>query len=106
MRLAVFHVMLLNAAVILNATAGEEVAAGAILVKGAWSSASDSATAMPEGGKQLDAVYRNDYFGLVYSGFGGWINASKGRRPAIAVPMCWRSWSPPIPHRIQIAAIS
>jgi hypothetical protein len=35
-----------------------------ILVKGAWSSASDSATAVPEGGSLTNNVYRNQYFGI------------------------------------------
>jgi hypothetical protein len=79
---AVFYATLLNSAVILNAAAGDEAAAGVILVKGAWSSASDSATAMPEGGKQSDAGYRNDYFGLVYSGLEGWIERFHGPPPS------------------------
>ena len=37
-----------------------------ILVKGAWSSASDSTTPIPEGGKVVENVYRNQYFGLSY----------------------------------------
>jgi hypothetical protein len=37
---------------------------GVILVKGAWSSASDSVTPLPEDGKIVDSVYRNAYFGM------------------------------------------
>jgi hypothetical protein len=39
---------------------------GTILVKGAWSSASDSATPLPEGGRVANNVYSNSYFGLTY----------------------------------------
>jgi hypothetical protein len=39
---------------------------GVILVKGAWSSASDSVTPVPEGGKVTNNVYTNDYFRLNY----------------------------------------
>lgn len=41
-----------------------EVPSGVILVKGAWSSASDSATPVPEGGAIAENVYNNEYFGL------------------------------------------
>src|SRR5260370_30396778 len=37
-----------------------------ILVKGAWSSASDSVTPLPEGGKVTNSVYANPYFCLTY----------------------------------------
>jgi AMIN domain len=40
---------------------------GAILVKGAWSSASDSVTPVPEGGSMNNNVYNNPYFGLRYT---------------------------------------
>jgi hypothetical protein len=39
---------------------------GVILVKGAWASASDSATPVPEGGSLADNIYSNPYFGLTY----------------------------------------
>src|SRR6266481_8402535 len=39
---------------------------GTILVTGAWSSASDSATPLPEGGRVANHVYSNPYFGLTY----------------------------------------
>ena len=37
-----------------------------ILVKGAWASATDSSTPLPEGGTITDSVYNNKYFGLNY----------------------------------------
>jgi hypothetical protein len=39
-----------------------KVPAGVILVKGAWSSASDNVTPLPEGGSVNNNVYRNQYF--------------------------------------------
>jgi len=38
----------------------------AIMVKGAWASASDSVTPLPEGGSVADNVYTNKYFALTY----------------------------------------
>ena len=35
-----------------------------ILVKSAWSSASDSVTPLPEGGRVANNAYSNQYFGL------------------------------------------
>jgi hypothetical protein len=78
----VLYMALLDSSVILSASAGEEAAAGAILVKGAWSSASDSATALPEDGKQIGGEYRNDYFGLAYGRLGGWIERFSGPPPS------------------------
>src|SRR5271154_1261534 len=43
-----------------------KVPSGVILVKGAWSSASDSVTPLPEGGVITNNVYVNEYFGLSY----------------------------------------
>lgn len=45
---------------------------GVILVKGAWPSASDSVTALPEGGRVTNNVYGNQYFGLTYPLSPGW----------------------------------
>jgi hypothetical protein len=66
----------------LSASAGEKVSDGAIRVRGAWSSASDSVTALPEGGKQIGAVYRNEYFGFVYAASRGWIERFEGPPPS------------------------
>jgi hypothetical protein len=43
-----------------------KVPENAILFKGTWSSVSDSATAVPEGGSLTDNLYRNEYFGITY----------------------------------------
>lgn len=75
-------VALLNSGVIGSASAGEKVAAGTILVKGAWSSASDSVIALPEAGKQIDSAYSNDYFGFAYTASRGWIERFEGPPPS------------------------
>jgi hypothetical protein len=43
-----------------------------ILVKGAWSSASDTVTVVPEGGRVSKNVYSNAYFGFTYALSRGW----------------------------------
>src|SRR5258708_9604338 len=45
---------------------GAKVPKGVILVKGAWSSASDSATPVPEGGNVANNIFSNPYFGMTY----------------------------------------
>jgi hypothetical protein len=61
-----------------DAAAPQKVPENTLLVKGAWPSASDSVTPLPEGGRFADGAYRNDYFALTYPfserwqpGFGG-----------------------------------
>lgn len=44
-----------------------------IIVKGAWSSASDSATPLPEGGAVTNNVFTNQYFGITYALPPGWM---------------------------------
>jgi len=46
-----------------NAQPGNKVPTGVILVKGAWFSASDSVTPVPEGGNVSDNIFSNQYFG-------------------------------------------
>jgi hypothetical protein len=53
-----------------------------ILVKGAWSSASDSSTPIPESGKVAESAYHNDYFGLTYTLHSGWIEKYTGPPPS------------------------
>ncbi|MGB7753716.1 MAG: energy transducer TonB [Candidatus Acidiferrales bacterium] len=53
-----------------------------ILVKGAWSSASDSVTPVPEGGKLANNIYSNSYFGLTYALSPGWIEKYSGPPPS------------------------
>jgi hypothetical protein len=51
-------------------------------VKGAWSSASDSATSLPEGGRVVDSVYSNAYFGLGYTLLPHWTERFSGPPPS------------------------
>ena len=53
-----------------------------ILVKGAWSSASDSTTPVPEGGKLDAQTYDNPYFGLALPLPTGWIQKYEGPPPS------------------------
>ena len=53
-----------------------------ILVKGAWASASDSSTPLPEGGAIVDSVYRNQYFGLSYTVPLDWYQKFQGPPPS------------------------
>ncbi|HEY2677973.1 MAG TPA: hypothetical protein VGI65_13470 [Steroidobacteraceae bacterium] len=61
---------------------GDNLAAGAILVKGAWASASDSVTPLPERGRQKGSDYSNDYFGFSYGVARGWIERFEGPPPS------------------------
>jgi len=55
---------------------------GVILVRGAWSSASDSVTPPPEGGRVANNVYTNPYFGLTYTLSPGWTEKFTGPPPS------------------------
>src|SRR5580698_2858646 len=55
-----------------------KIPTGVILVKGAWSSASDSTTPVPEGGSVTGNVFRNQYFGLNYPLPKDWTESYKG----------------------------
>jgi hypothetical protein len=59
-----------------------KVPAGVILVKGAWSSASDSITPLPEGGIVSRSEYSSPYFHLSYPIPGGWIQQYEGPPPS------------------------
>jgi hypothetical protein len=61
---------------------GSKVPTGVILVKGAWSSASDSTTPVPEGGTMRDNLYANDYFGISYPMPVGWTEIYEGPPPS------------------------
>jgi hypothetical protein len=60
-----------------NAIPGE-----AILVKAAWSSASDSLTPVPEGGELINNVYRNEYFELAFGLSRDWTQRFEGPPPS------------------------
>jgi hypothetical protein len=55
---------------------------GVILVKGAWSSASDSTTPLPEGGRVINGAYSNPYFGLTYPLSQDWTEKYTGPPPS------------------------
>lgn len=59
-----------------------KVPEGAILVKGAWSSASDSVTPLPEGGRVTDNVFSDPYFGISYALPSGWTQKFEGPPPS------------------------
>lgn len=59
-----------------------KVPKGVILVKGAWSSASDSVTPVPEGGNVTNHVFRDQYFGITYTLPSGWTEKYKGPPPS------------------------
>jgi hypothetical protein len=59
-----------------------KVPAGVILVKGAWSSASDSVTPVPEGGSVTNDVFRDAYFGMTYALPKDWEEKYKGPPPS------------------------
>ncbi len=65
-----------------NPTKDEQVPKGVILVKGAWSSASDSVTPLPEGGSIANKVFRNQYFGMTYALPSDWFEKHKGPPPS------------------------
>jgi hypothetical protein len=56
--------------------------ADAILVIGAWASASDSVTPLPEGGSVADNTYTNKYFRLTYVLSSGWTEKYSGPPPS------------------------
>jgi hypothetical protein len=49
-----------------------------LLVKGAWSSASDTVTPLPEGGQFGEGTYRNEYFGLSFPFSDRWQHGLNG----------------------------
>jgi hypothetical protein len=51
-------------------------------VKGAWSSASDSVTPVPEEGSVADGVFRDEYFGITYVLPPNWTEKYKGPPPS------------------------
>jgi hypothetical protein len=53
-----------------------------ILVKGAWSSASDSVTPLPEDGGVRNNVFSNRYFGMTYALPPGWTEKYQGPPPS------------------------
>lgn len=65
-----------------SAPRGNKVQTGVILVKGAWSSASDSVTPVPEGGSITNNTFNNEYFELNYPLPSDWFQKYKGPPPS------------------------
>jgi hypothetical protein len=59
-----------------------KVPSGVILVKGAWASASDSVTPVPEGGNVSNGVFSDPYFGISYALPPDWMEKYKGPPPS------------------------
>ncbi len=59
-----------------------KVPSGVIIVKGAWYSASDSTTPVPEDGNVTDNVFSDKYFGISYALPADWIEKYKGPPPS------------------------
>ena len=59
-----------------------KVPEGVLLVKGAWSSASDSITPVPEGGSVTHNTFSNQYFGMNYPLPSDWEEKYKGPPPS------------------------
>ena len=59
-----------------------KVPSGVILVKGAWSSASDSVTPVPEGGEVANGIFTDPYFGMTYVLPPDWTEKYKGPPPS------------------------
>lgn len=55
---------------------------GSIIVKGAWASASDSVTPLPEGGSFANNTFSNKYFALTYALAPGWTQPYNGPPPS------------------------
>jgi hypothetical protein len=60
----------------------DKVPAGTLLVKGAWSSASDATTPVPEAGAVTPEAYVNEYFGIRYPLAADWVEKYKGPPPS------------------------
>jgi hypothetical protein len=65
-----------------NVQSATKVPTGVILVKGAWSSASDSVTPVPEGGSVTNHVFSDQYFGMTYALPPDWEEKYKGPPPS------------------------
>jgi hypothetical protein len=61
---------------------GAQIPKGVILVKGAWSSASDSVTPVPEGGTVANNIFSDPYFGLTYPLPPDWTEKYQGPPPS------------------------
>jgi|SRR5215469_366882 len=65
-----------------SSSQAKKLSTDVILVKGAWPSASDFATPLPEGGKITNGAYKNQYFGLTYPLTPDWTEKYSGPPPS------------------------
>ena len=65
-----------------DASSPARVPAGVILVKGAWSSASDAVMPVPEAASVLNGVFSDRYFGISYALPADWTENYKGPPPS------------------------
>jgi hypothetical protein len=83
---------------------------GVILIKGAWSSASDSVTPLPEGGSIAGNVYSNRYFGMTWTLPTDWHQQYEGPPPSetgryvLAQIVPAQTWKGTVPGSILITA--
>ena len=63
-------------------TRAKKLPTNTILIKGAWSSASDTVTPVPEAGSVAGKVYNNPYFGLTYPLLPDWTEKYQGPPPS------------------------
>ena len=82
-----------------NPVSAKKVPKGVILVKGAWSSASDSVTPLPECGTFTRNVFDNEYFGIKYSLPAGWAEKFKGPPPSDSGRYVLAQIGPPEPSK-------
>jgi hypothetical protein len=66
----------------LHPTETQKVPQGVIIVKGAWSSASDTVTPLPEEEKVANNTFTDEYFGMSYTLPDGWREKNTGPPPS------------------------
>jgi len=71
-----------SGAVSRNQRSSRKLPTDAILVKGAWSSASDSVTPVPEAATVSQGVFNDTYFGISYTMPQGWTQEFEGPPPS------------------------
>jgi hypothetical protein len=76
-----------------------QVPSGVILIKGAWSSASDSTTPVPEDAKITENVFEDRYFNLRYALPQGWVEKYQGPPPSDTGRYVLAEFSPAGPAR-------
>jgi hypothetical protein len=70
-----------------------------ILVRGAWSSASDSTTPLPEDGSVTNNAFRDRYFGMTYTLPPGWTEEYDGPPPSDSGRYVLAEITPPDTHK-------